>query len=358
MTQQLIIESLRKTYGNQAAVEMFDLSVEKGCFLSLLGPSGSGKTTVLNMIAGLTQPTAGRILIGGADVSNAPARQRNIGMVFQNYALFPHQTVFGNVAFPLEVRGEKQDDVVRMVRDVLAMVRLDHLADRFPSELSGGQQQRVALARAIVFKPALLLLDEPLGALDRRLRESLRQELRSLQRQTGITTIMVTHDQEEALSMSDRIVVMSAGRARQDATPEELYNRPHNRFVAEFMGSANVVVAEMSNAEGTMAKIGGVSFQLTAQCQGAEDSMAFAIRPESVVFQASSAELDSLPCSVENSEYCGDYYRLHLCVDGVGHMSSHLRTNSPPRAGATGRVSWAADDMHPLHPDENRGSHT
>jgi putative spermidine/putrescine transport system ATP-binding protein len=355
---KLVLEGLRKVYGGNHAVESFDLAVEKGCFLSLLGPSGSGKTTVLNMIAGLTQPTAGRVLLDGVDVSAMPANQRNIGVVFQNYALFPHQTVFGNVAFPLEVRRRPTDEVIRKVKDVLTLVRLDHLVDRIPSELSGGQQQRVALARAIVFEPSLLLLDEPLGALDRRLRESLRHELHDLQRQTDITTIMVTHDQEEALSMSDRIVVMSAGRCEQDATPEELYTRPRNRFVAEFMGSANVVTGERIEMPGAPAalRIGGAVFATWQPPANHDAAIAFAIRPESVVFQTARPREGGLACMVTGSEFCGEHYRLHLAVDGIGRMTSLMRALRPLAAGTQGYVSWSGADMHPLHPDKKTGS--
>ncbi len=343
MTEKLELHGLRKSYGGHHAVEHFDLTVRDGTFLSLLGPSGSGKTTVLNMIAGLTEPSAGRILIAGVDVTGQPANLRNIGIVFQNYALFPHQTVFGNVAFPLEVRRLAPEEIARRVKEVLTMVGLGHLADRFPSELSGGQQQRVALARAIVFEPSLLLLDEPLGALDRRLRETLRRELRKLQRQTGITTIMVTHDQEEALSMSDQIVVMSNGRAEQCATPEELYRRPHNRFVAEFMGSANVVSAEWVDLSGV------------SRVPGAEPA-AFAIRPENVAFHAVRPGEAALASTVVTSEYCGDHYRLHLMVDALGPMTSHARIAAPPAVGARGFVSWRPADMHPLRGPENAGT--
>jgi ABC-type Fe3+/spermidine/putrescine transport system ATPase subunit len=343
MTEKLVLQGLRKTYGSHHAIEHFDLTIRDGTFLSLLGPSGSGKTTVLNMIAGLTQPSAGRILIDGADVTDRPANLRNIGIVFQNYALFPHQTVFGNVAFPLEVRRLSPEEISRRVKDVLVLVGLDHLVDRFPSELSGGQQQRVALARAIVFEPSLLLLDEPLGALDRRLRESLRRELRKLQRQTGITTIMVTHDQEEALSMSDQIVVMSNGRAEQCATPEELYRRPHNRFVAEFMGSANVVSSERADPSGT-------------PCASGTEPAAFAIRPENVTFHVVRPGDAALASTVVTAEYCGDHYRLHLMVDTIGPMTSHMRITEPPAAGARGFVSWRPADMHPLRGPENAGT--
>ena len=213
----------------------------QGEFVTILGPSGSGKTTLLSLIAGLNRPTAGRIFIGGRDVTDAPAQQRNIGLVFQSYALFPHMTVLENVLFPLGVRKIGGAAARSQALDALKLVRLDGLQDRRPSQLSGGQQQRVALARAIVFKPDILLLDEPLGALDRKLREELQVELKQLQRTLGVTTLLVTHDQEEALSLSDRIMVLDKGRTQQVAAPAEAYLRPANRFVAEFLGIANFV---------------------------------------------------------------------------------------------------------------------
>ena len=208
--------------------------------MTVLGPSGSGKTTLLTLIAGLAGPSAGRIDIGGRDVTLLPAARRNVGLVFQSYALFPHMSVAANVAFPLSVRGLAAAEIERRVEDALRLVQLSGFERRKPSQLSGGQQQRVALARAFVFEPEILLLDEPLGALDRKLREQLQVELRQLQRSLGITTILVTHDQEEALSLSDRIVVLDQGRVQQIATPEDAYLRPANRFVADFLGTANL----------------------------------------------------------------------------------------------------------------------
>lgn len=328
MTTKLLIDSVSKLYGAQYAVRDFSLSVAEGEFVSLLGPSGSGKSTVLSMIAGLNRPSAGRILIDGTDVTNLPANRRNIGLVFQNYALFPHQTVARNVAFPLKVRNLPEAEIGERVAEALRKVRLEPFAERYPDELSGGQQQRAALARAIVFEPDLLLLDEPLGALDRRLRESLRHELRSLQRQIGITTIMVTHDQEEALSMSDTIVVMSGGRSEQCAPPEELYMRPQSRFVAEFIGSANVVPGD-ALAPGDPAAL-------------------FAIRPEAVRFHSAPPSEGALTGTVNATEYCGNYYRLYLSVDKVGEMTSHLQLAHPPSLGSQGYVSWSQADMHPL----------
>src|SRR5689334_17727781 len=237
----ICLEGVTKRYGSFAAADNVDLAVTQGEFVTILGPSGSGKTTLLSLIAGLNKPTAGRIFIGGRDVTDAPAQQRNIGLVFQSYALFPHMTVLENVLFPLGVRRIGGAAARRQAMEALKLVRLDGLEERRPSQLSGGQQQRVALARAVVFKPDILLLDEPLGALDRKLREELQVELKQLQRTLGVTTLLVTHDQEEALSLSDRIMVLDKGRTQQVAAPSEAYLRPANRFVAEFLGIANFV---------------------------------------------------------------------------------------------------------------------
>src|SRR5882724_3331528 len=235
------LEGVSKRYGPVAAADNVDLAVTQGEFVTILGPSGSGKTTLLSLIAGLNRPTSGRIFIGGRDVTDQPAQARNIGLVFQSYALFPHMTALENVLFPLGVRKIGGAAARSQALEALKLVRLDGLQDRRPSQLSGGQQQRVALARAIVFKPDILLLDEPLGALDRKLREELQVELKQLQRTLGVTTLLVTHDQEEALSLSDRIMVLNHGRTQQIAAPAEAYLKPANRFVAEFLGIANFI---------------------------------------------------------------------------------------------------------------------
>ncbi|HRA64020.1 MAG TPA: ABC transporter ATP-binding protein, partial [Burkholderiaceae bacterium] len=229
-----------KRYGDMTAVEPTDLKIEQGELVTLLGPSGSGKSTILSMIAGLTKPSTGFIKIGGRDVTHVRPSQRNLGVVFQSYALFPHMSVFDNVAFPLTVRGLRKADIAQRVGKALEQVRLSGLQERRPSQLSGGQQQRVALARALVFEPDILLLDEPMGALDKKLREEVQLELRQLQRELGVTTVLVTHDQEEALSLSTRLVVLDHGRVQQVDTPMGAYRRPANRFVAGFIGTANV----------------------------------------------------------------------------------------------------------------------
>ncbi|MGD1876091.1 MAG: ABC transporter ATP-binding protein [Kiloniellaceae bacterium] len=235
------LREVAKRYGSFTAVQPMDLSVDPGAFVTLLGPSGCGKTTTLRMVAGLAAPSAGDILIKGARVNDVPIHKRNLGIVFQNYALFPHKTVFDNVAFGLKYRKVAKADISGRVARALDLVRLPQMADRFPNQLSGGQQQRIALARAIVVEPDVLLLDEPLSALDANLREEMRVELKKIQHQLGITTLFVTHDQSEALAMSDKIIVMNQGRIEQAASPEEIYTRPASEFVARFLGNSNLL---------------------------------------------------------------------------------------------------------------------
>lgn len=235
------LDKVSKRYGDVQAVEAMDLAIEQGSFVTLLGPSGCGKTTTLRMVAGLESVSGGDIYIKGRRVNDVPIHRRNLGLVFQNYALFPHKSVFDNVAFGLKYRGVSKAERARRVREALGIVRLPQMENRYPSELSGGQQQRIALARAIVIEPDVLLLDEPLSALDANLREDMRVELKRIQRELGITTIFVTHDQGEALAMSDQIVVMSSGVMEQVGSPEQVYNEPASRFVAEFLGHANIL---------------------------------------------------------------------------------------------------------------------
>jgi putative spermidine/putrescine transport system ATP-binding protein len=250
----LELAGVSKRYDSLVAVDALDLSLRTGEFLTLLGPSGSGKTTTLMMVAGLQQPDAGSITLNGASVARLPPYRRDIGMVFQSYALFPHMTVRRNVAFPLEMRGLAKSEISRLVDEALALVKLPDHGDRLPRQLSGGQQQRVALARAMVYRPALLLMDEPLGALDRKLREQLQLEIKRVHRERGISVLYVTHDQEEALTMSDRIAVFNRGRIEQIGTPEELYDRPATRFVASFIGDTNFLSGRVvSSSEGVCA---------------------------------------------------------------------------------------------------------
>ncbi|MER9235615.1 ABC transporter ATP-binding protein [Mesorhizobium sp. M0622] len=242
-------------YGKFAAVRDFSLAIRKGSFVTLLGPSGCGKTTILRSIAGLVDISSGQISIGGKRVDDIPIYKRNIGLVFQNYALFPHKNVFDNVAFGLKYRNVPKAEIVRRVKKALDMVRLPGSETKLPSQLSGGQQQRIALARAIVFEPEVLLMDEPLSALDANMREDMRVEIKKIQKETGITAIFVTHDQEEALSMSDRIVVMNAGLIEQIGSPEQVYDQPATAFVANFLGKANMLPGSVTAMDGKMATI-------------------------------------------------------------------------------------------------------
>lgn len=237
----LSLDGITKTYGRNSAVDHVSLEIAAGEFVTLLGPSGSGKTTCLRIVAGIVKPDSGRLLIAGRDVLRTPMHKRNIGMVFQNYSLFPHMTVAQNVAYPLRVRGVGRDSATSRVSNALEMVQLERLSDRRPDQLSGGQQQRVALARALVFDPDVLLLDEPLSALDRVLREGMQLELRRIHETTGTTMVCVTHDRSEALTMSDRVIVLRDGRVVQDASPREIYRNSNSRFVAEFLGETNVI---------------------------------------------------------------------------------------------------------------------
>lgn len=242
-------------YGKFVAVRDFSLAIRKGSFVTLLGPSGCGKTTILRSIAGLVDISSGQISIGGRRVDDVPIYRRNIGLVFQSYALFPHKSVFDNVAFGLKYRNVPKPEIARKVSKALEMVRLPGSEKKLPSQLSGGQQQRIALARAIVFEPEVLLLDEPLSALDANMREEMRVEIKKIQKETGITAIFVTHDQEEALSMSDQIVVMNAGRTEQIGSPEEVYEAPATAFVADFLGKANMLPGVVSSVDGLKATI-------------------------------------------------------------------------------------------------------
>jgi spermidine/putrescine ABC transporter ATP-binding subunit len=247
MDPYLSLVDLVKAFGEVRAVDGVSLDIEKGEFLTLLGPSGCGKTTILRMIAGFTNPTAGHIYLKGERIDDKPPYKRNAGMVFQNLALFPHMTAFENIAYGLKIRSYSKQDIIRNVKEVLEVVQLQGFEDRYPREVSGGQQQRIALARALVIEPDLLLLDEPLSNLDAKLRSSMRLEVKAIQERVGITTVFVTHDQIEALTMSDRLVVMNRGRIMQIGAPTETYERPRSPFVADFIGEANILSGEVTD---------------------------------------------------------------------------------------------------------------
>jgi putative spermidine/putrescine transport system ATP-binding protein len=276
----LVLEGISKRFNNVAAVDHVDLSVPNGTFVCMLGPSGCGKTTLLRTIAGLEEPTSGRILIDGQDITKVPAHQRDFGMVFQSLALFPHLNVGENVAYPLRIRGASKADQAKRAEKLLALVDLRGFADRPVSKLSGGQRQRVAIARALALSPRLFLLDEPLSALDAKLREAMQVELRKLQQRLGITTIVVTHDQREAMTMADLVVVMGNGRIQQAASPVEIYRKPVNSFVADFIGSTNLLpVRRVGAGQGVLAP--GGTIPGVALGDG-RDQATLSVRPEDV----------------------------------------------------------------------------
>jgi len=282
---QLSIEKLSKRFGASVAVDELDLAVREGELVALLGPSGCGKTTTLRMVAGFLPPSSGRVLFDAEDVTRLPAYKRATGMVFQSYALFPHMSAADNVGFGLEMRGLNATERRKRVEDALRLVRLSHLAERLPRQLSGGQQQRVALARALVINPRIFLLDEPLSNLDAKLRAEVRLEIRSLQQRLGLTTLMVTHDREEALTMADRLVVMESGRVRQIGTPRELYDAPKDAFVADFVGRCNILAGRRESE--TQFRTGsGLLLPVDSATDECKDATAFALRPERITLQA------------------------------------------------------------------------
>jgi putative spermidine/putrescine transport system ATP-binding protein len=312
------LNSLAKQFGPTKVVNDFSLAIPKGAFVSLLGPSGCGKTTVLRMLAGLEQPTSGSILIDGKDVTGLKANQRQIGMVFQAYALFPNLTVAQNVAFGLRVADKPRAEIDKRVGEMLELIGLPDLGTRYPYQLSGGQQQRVALARAIAPRPRVLLLDEPLSALDAKIRVSLRSEIRAIQRELGITTVFVTHDQEEALSISDQVVVMYKGIAEQAGTPFEIYNAPKTRFVATFVGTLNVLQGSVDDGPAGTVMVGGASLRLANPVPAARGtSVSLAIRPESIRLKdAESCDLQ-VPADIGEVSFLGSVIRIRANMLGT-----------------------------------------
>jgi putative spermidine/putrescine transport system ATP-binding protein len=320
-------QGVQKTYdGEQLVVRDLNLDIQRGEFLSLLGPSGSGKTTTLMMLAGFESPTAGEIVLDGKPITRTPPHKRNFGMVFQNYALFPHMTVGENVAYPLTVRKVSKDEQARRVQKALDMVQLGGMADRLPSRLSGGQQQRVALARALVFEPKLVLMDEPLGALDKQLREHMQIELKELHHQLGLTFVYVTHDQSEALTMSDRVAVFNDGVIQQLAGVEDLYEAPTTRFVAGFVGDSTVLRGKLTAAN-TLTLTDGRVLQGINVNQAAVGSLAEAcVRPERIVWhsEARADHPNYLAATVTRVIYHGDHLRL-LCDLGPGQPEATIK---------------------------------
>jgi spermidine/putrescine ABC transporter ATP-binding subunit len=312
--------------GGVRAVDGVTLDIRPGEFLTLLGPSGSGKTTTLMMIAGFEHPDQGEIAIGGRPVTDVPPHRRGLGVVFQNYALFPHLTVFENIAYPLRIRRMSAPHIQRRVDAVLAMVKLETFGPRYPRQLSGGQQQRVALARALVFEPKVLLMDEPLGALDKRLREHMQLEVKALHESLGITMVYVTHDQTEALVMSDRVAVMTHGRIAQVGTPAQVYERPANRFVADFLGDSNLMTAIVRRgADGYRAVLdGGIDVRSDGLEGCAEgERTCLLLRPEKIVFGPASA--NTLPGKVEHVIFFGEAREYRVRLDDNGAIALKVR---------------------------------
>jgi putative spermidine/putrescine transport system ATP-binding protein len=339
----LTLDGLTKSYGDVAVVKSVSLEVRDGEFLVLLGPSGCGKTTTLRMIAGFVPPSGGSIRIGDQDITRLPPWKRNAGLVFQSYALFPHMTVAQNVAFGLEMRKAARSEVGPRVAEALRLVRLDGYGERYPRQLSGGQQQRVALARALVIRPDVLLLDEPLSNLDAKLRLQVRLEIRALQQQTGLTTVMVTHDQEEALTMADRLVVMSDGAVRQVGTQSDLYERPADLFVADFVGRSTMIAGTVT-APGTFRSDGG--WVLTCPASAPLGPATLALRPERLTMGLAARGLDNhVPGTASFVSYLGAMLDVHVRLNGTDHVVVQIPNKADglaPAVGDTIEVGWPA----------------
>jgi putative spermidine/putrescine transport system ATP-binding protein len=337
-----------KTYdGVNRVVDGLDLDIARGEFLTLLGPSGSGKTTTLMMLAGFEATTGGEILLEGRSIGKLPPHKREIGMVFQNYALFPHMTVAENIAFPLSVRALPKSEIEERVDKVLAMVQLRALAHRRPAQLSGGQQQRVAVARALVYEPKLVLMDEPLGALDKQLREQMQLEIRRLHRALGVTMVYVTHDQSEALTMSDRIAVFHQGRIQQIDKPEAIYARPANAFVARFIGENNRVAGTVEKVEGDRCAVRAEGGMLLAGTCGDPvapgDAALASVRPEQIVLGDAAIDC-AFDGTLAEAIYLGDHLRLRIAVHEMGDIIAKSRAAHAPAIGSAIRLGWRAED--------------
>ncbi len=344
----LELRGLGKSYdGRSKALDGVSLTAAKGEFITFLGPSGSGKTTTLMLVAGFEQASEGEILIEGRSIGRVPPHKRGIGVVFQNYALFPHRTAAENVAFPLLMRKQPKAQALDRARDMLGLVGLDRFADRYPREMSGGQQQRVALARALVFDPALLLLDEPLGALDKNLREQMQIEIKAVQRRLGVTTIFVTHDQSEAMAMSDRIAVFDGGRIQQVGAPLEIYRHPTSSFVARFVGDSNILSATLTDPAGGMAEVAGIgSVRVPTRPQArAGEAIELLLRPECL--KAGTAAENTAHLTVDVVVHFGD---SALVTGHAGGTPLRARLEGLAAqgisAGDTIPLGWAAGASH------------
>jgi putative spermidine/putrescine transport system ATP-binding protein len=343
----LSLSNITKQFGDAVVVENFNLDIEKGEFISFLGPSGCGKTTTLRMVAGFEIPTSGAITLGGVDITNKAPNQRNVGMIFQAYALFPNMTVAQNIGFGLRIRKESESAVKERVQEMVNLINLEKHADKYPYQLSGGQQQRVALARALANRPQVLLLDEPLSALDAKIRVSLRAEIRAIQKRMGITAIFVTHDQEEALSISDRVVVMYEGKAEQVGTPFEIYNFPKTQFVANFVGSLNTATAEILDPVNGVLHIDGAQFKSAQDLKSKKkgDAVKFSVRPERFSFASEQKKDNVLDCTIENITFLGAVVRIQV---KIGNAKFNMDTfNNPflelPKIGDKDQVTCSKE---------------
>ena len=342
----LVLDRLTKTYGDAKAIDGMSLAVEKSEFVSLLGPSGCGKTTTLQIIAGFLEPSSGGVTLDGRDLLRIPPAKRGLGIVFQSYALFPHMTAAENVAFGLEMRGIPRRERQQRVEEALALVGLAGLGGRHPARLSGGQQQRVALARALVIKPSVLLLDEPLSNLDAKLREEMQLELRQIQRTVGTTTILVTHDQGEAMALSDRVVVMSRGRVEQVATPNEAYERPASEFVASFLGRTNTLAGRIEVRDGAKHLVIGKG-ELPAPSDLSPGPVAVSIRPERIAFASAG-----LPGTLRTRVFQGNHWLCHVETEAGTVVVIRQNDGIPlPPESAPVCLSWSAEDAR-ITPDE------
>jgi putative spermidine/putrescine transport system ATP-binding protein len=356
MSAAIEIAGVSKIYdGDVRAVDAVAMEIRQGEFFSLLGPSGCGKTTTLRMIAGFDTPSIGAIRVDGADITHVPAHKRDMAMVFQNYALFPHRTVAENVAFGLRMRGLERQSIARKVKAALAMVELSGLEDRYPGQLSGGQQQRVALARAIVIEPRVLLCDEPLGALDKKLRQQMQFELKQLQKSLGLTLVFVTHDQEEALAMSDRIAVMNGGRVEQIGTPIEIYDQPQTRFVADFIGDTNIFRGErVTNAAVPSLAVGnGLTLALPNSASIGTGVLSVALRPEKIgLSQAGDpGRAAAEACArgvIESTNFLGGAVLYRIALESGHHILAQQPNAGAVRLFAPGNtvmLDWKPIDL-------------
>ncbi|MGE0714724.1 MAG: ABC transporter ATP-binding protein [Alphaproteobacteria bacterium] len=344
----LELRDLRKRFGDVAAIDGVDIRIEDGEFFSLLGPSGCGKTTILRSIAGIVTPDSGTVVLGGTDITRRPLHARDVTLVFQNYALFPHLTVFDNVAFGLVMRRVAKAEIRARVEEALALVRLAGLGQRYPAQISGGQQQRVALARALVVRPSVLLLDEPLSNLDARLRDEMRDELRQIQRRVGITTILVTHDIHEAFAMSDRIAVLDKGRVEQIGTPSEIYRAPRTRFVANFSGQMNAFDGVVEAADGATVRLATASGRkvMALAADGRPGTRASVmVRPERVRIDPPAEADQRIDAVVDTVTYLGGSVRLAATADADRLLVDLPAGDAPlPAPGDRITLGWRTAD--------------